>query len=221
MRVSFGDFVLDRSTRQLLCRGEERHLEPKAFEVLDLLLNRRPEAVSKSEIQQRLWPDAFVSESSLTGLVAQIRQALGDTRSQPRFIRTVHGFGYAFSGEASAELPTETGKGGPTPWVVWEEQVIPLRPGENLLGRDEDLAVRIDAPGVSRHHARIVVAGGEATLEDLGSKNGTFLGERRLDAAAALRDGDTFQLGRQLLVFRSSRTMSSTLTESVDPRRSD
>jgi DNA-binding winged helix-turn-helix (wHTH) protein len=193
MRVSFGDFVLDRSTRQLLCRGEERHLEPKAFEVLDLLLNRRPEAVSKSEIQQRLWPDAFVSESSLTGLVAQIRQALGDTRSQPRFIRTVHGFGYAFSGEASAELPTETGKGGPTPWVVWEEQVIPLRPGENLLGRDEDLA----------------------------SKNGTFLGERRLDAAAALRDGDTFQLGRQLLVFRSSRTMSSTLTESVDPRRSD
>ena len=221
MRVSFGRFVLDRATRQLLRDGEARHLEPKAFELLDLLLTRRPEAVSKGEIQQRLWPDVFVSESSLTGLVAQIRQALADARKRPRFIRTVHGFGYAFSGEASQERPVERGKGGPAPWVVWEEQVIPLKPGENLLGRDEDVAVRVDAPGVSRHHARIVVAEGEATLEDLGSKNGTFLGERRLEAPAVLRDGETFQLGRQLLVFRSSGTMSSTLTESVGPRRSD
>ncbi len=220
MRVSFGRFVLDRATRQLLCGGEERHLEPKAFELLDLLLTRRPGAVSKSEIQQRLWPDVFVSESSLTGLVAQIRQALADARKRPRFIRTVHGFGYAFSGEASQEPPVEGGKGGPVPRVVWEEQVLPLKPGENLLGRDEDVAVRVDAPGVSRHHARIVVAEGEATLEDLGSKNGTFLGERRLEAPAVLRDGETFQLGRQLLVFRSSGTMSSTLTESVGPRRS-
>jgi DNA-binding winged helix-turn-helix (wHTH) protein len=219
MRLILGDFVLDRATRQLLRQGEERHLEPKAFELLDLLLARRPEAVSKSEIQQRLWPDSFVSESSLTGLVAQIRQALDDNRKQPRFIRTVHGFGYAFSGEASQEGPAERVEGGPAPRVIWEEQIITLEPGENLLGRDEDVAVRIDAPGVSRHHARIVVAEGEATLEDLGSKNGTFLGDQRLDAPAALSDGDTFQLGRQLLVFRSSRTVSSTLTETAGPRR--
>jgi len=221
MRVSFGDFVLDRSTRQLLCRGEDKHLEPKAFALLDLLLTRRPEAVSKSEIQQQLWPDAFVSESSLTGLVAQIRQALGDGRKQSRFIRTVHGYGYAFSGKASAEAARGMGKGSPAPWVVWEEQILPLSPGENLLGRDEDVAVRIDAPGVSRHHARIVVAEGTATLEDLGSKNGTFLGDRRLEAPVVLSDGDTFHLGRQMLVFRASRQMSSTLTESVSPRRAD
>lgn len=221
MRVSFGDFVLDRATRQLLRHEEERHLEPKAFELLGLLLSRRPEAVSKSEIQQRLWPDTFVSESSLTGLVAQIRQALADDRKRPRFIRTVHGFGYAFSAEASQEGSAEKGKEGAAPRVVWEEQVIPLEPGENLLGRDEDVAVRIDAPGVSRHHARILVAQGEATLEDLGSKNGTFLGERRLDAPVVLSDGDTFSLGRQLLAFRSSRNVSSTLTETVGPRHSD
>lgn len=221
MRVFFGQFVLDRATRQLLCHGEEKHLEPKAFELLDLLLARRPEAVSKIEIRERLWPDAFVSESSLTGLVAQIRQALADDRKRPRFIRTVHGFGYAFSAEASHERPGESGPGGPAPWVVWEEQLIPLRPGENLLGRDEDVAVRIDAPGVSRHHARIVVAEGEATLEDLGSKNGTFLGDRRLEAPAVLNDGDTFRLGRQLLVFRRSGPASSTLTESVGPHRVD
>jgi DNA-binding winged helix-turn-helix (wHTH) protein len=220
MRVSLGRFVVDRSTRQLLCDGEERHLEPKAFELLDLLLTRRPEAVSKSEIQKRLWPDVFVSESSLTGLVAQIRHALGDARRRPHFIRTVHGFGYAFSGEATPGQPVETGEGGPAPWVVWEEHVIPLKPGENLLGRDEDVAVRVDAPGVSRHHARIVVAGGEATLEDLGSKNGTFLRGQRLEAPTLLSDGERFQLGRQLLVFRGSPKLSSTLTESVGPRRS-
>jgi DNA-binding winged helix-turn-helix (wHTH) protein len=220
VRVSFGRFVLDRSTRLLLCDGEERHLEPKAFELLDLLLTRRPQAVSKSQIHQRLWPDVFVSESSLTGLVAQIRRALDDARGRPRFIRTLHGFGYAFSGEAAPEPPVETGRGGSAPRVVWEELVIPLKPGENLLGRDEDAAVRVDGPGVSRHHARIVVAGGGATLEDLGSKNGTFLRGQRLEAPTLLRDGETFQLGRQLLVFRSSRKLSSTLTESAGPRRS-
>jgi len=215
MRLSFGQFVLDRSTRQLRCRGEERHLEPKAFDLLDLLLSRRPEAVSRSEIQQHLWPDTFVSESSVTGLVAQIRQALGDNRKRPGLIRTVHGFGYAFSGDASADAPREPPRGGRASWVIWEEEVYPLRPGENLLGRDEDVAVRIDAPGVSRQHARIVLAAGEATLEDLGSKNGTFLGEQRLERPAALSDGDTFRLGRQLLVFRSSRRLASTLTETA------
>jgi DNA-binding winged helix-turn-helix (wHTH) protein len=215
MRVFFGHFALDRATRQLLCQGEEKHLEPKAFELLDLLVTRRPEAVSKNEIRERLWPDAVVSESSLTGLVAQIRQTLGDERKQPRFIRTVHGFGYAFSGEASHERPEEAGRGGPAPWVVWEEQIIPLKPGENVLGRDEDAAVRLDAPGVSRRHARILVAEHEVTLEDLGSKNGTFLGERRLEAPVALNDGDTFHLGRQMLSFRRSRPMASTLTETV------
>jgi DNA-binding winged helix-turn-helix (wHTH) protein len=215
MRVSFGDFVFDRSTRQLLRDGEERHLEPKAFDLLDLLLARRPEAVSKSEIQQRLWPETFVSESSLTGLVAQIRQALDDGRKPPRFVRTVHGFGYAFSGEVSAEPPTSPGRAAPR--VIWEEQIIPLRPGENLLGRDEDVTVRIDAPGVSRHHARMVVAGDQVTLEDLGSKNGTFRGEERLEGPVVLNDGDTFRLGRQLLSFRSARVVGPTRTETAPP----
>ena len=105
MRFSLGEFVLDRSTRQLLCAGVERHLEPKAFELLDLLLDRRPNVVSKTDIQECLWPHSFVAESSLTGLVAQVRQALGDDPRRPRFVRTIHGTGYAFSGEASLEPP--------------------------------------------------------------------------------------------------------------------
>ena len=90
MRILFADFVVDRATRQLLRDGKERHLEPKAFELLDFLLDRRPEAVTKTEILERLWPGTFVSESSLTGLVAQVRRALGDDPRRARFVRTVH-----------------------------------------------------------------------------------------------------------------------------------
>jgi DNA-binding winged helix-turn-helix (wHTH) protein len=212
MRLRFGDFVFDRATRQLLLGGREQHLEPRAYQLLELLLLRRPDAVSKAEIQERLWPGTFVSESSLTRLVGQIRNALGDGPRQPQFLRTVHGYGYAFAAEVSAGSDARR-PAAPVARVVWEGKVVALGPGENLLGRDEHAAVCIDAPGISRRHARIMVTGGEAVLEDLGSKNGTFLRERRLEAPAALRDGDTFRLGRHLLIYRFGIAAASTRTE--------
>jgi DNA-binding winged helix-turn-helix (wHTH) protein len=212
MRVEFGDFTLDRGARRLLRGGKELHLEPKALELLGLLLERRPEAVAKPEIRDRLWPDTFVSESNLTGLVAQVREALGDDPRQPRYIRTVHGFGYAFAVEGDGP-GVETAPPRVAPRVIWERKIIPLVPGENVLGRDEEATVRIDSPGVSRRHARIVVEKGRARLEDLGSKNGTYLKEERLAGPGALEDGDTFRLGRLLLVYRSSALRGPTRTE--------
>jgi DNA-binding winged helix-turn-helix (wHTH) protein len=205
MRVAFGDFVLDRGTRQLLCGGEERHVEPKALELLDLLLMRRPQAVSKSEIQRRLWPDAFVSESSLTGLVAQIRQALDDDARRPRFVRTAHGFGYAFCGDAgslkeSVALPAVDGA---LPRLVWGDRVLSLTAGDNLLGRDVEAAVCLDVAGVSRRHARIRIEGPRATLEDLASKNGTLVNGEPVSGPRDLRDGDAIRLGSAQLLFRS------------------
>jgi DNA-binding winged helix-turn-helix (wHTH) protein len=214
MRVHFGDFILDRATRQLFCGREEKHLEPKAFQLLDLLLTRRPEVVAKNEIHDQLWPGTFVSESSITGLVGQIREALDDERKQSRFIRTVHGLGYAFSGEATEEAPSKARKAARSaPRLIWEQEVFLLVHPENVLGRDEDVAVRIDAPGVSRRHARILVTESQAVLEDLGSKNGTFLRGQRLEGPAVLKDGDTLRLGRQVVVFRSPRLAGSTMTE--------
>ena len=213
MRVSFQGFVLDTAMRQLFRGGTRVHLEPKALELLELLVARRPEAVSKTEIQRRLWPRTFVSESSLTGLVAQVRKALGDDRRQERFLRTVHGFGYAFSGEiATADKEPAT-----PARLIWEDSVFLLQPGENVLGRSEEATVRIDAPGVSRRHARIVVTHDRATIEDLASKNGTFVGERRLDGPTPLHDGDRVRLGRQLLVFRRAGAAVATWTESPPP----
>ena len=100
--VSFGPFTLDTETRQLL-RGADRepvHLSPKGFELLCALVETRPRAVAKGELHERLWPSTFVSEATLASLVAEVRDALDERGREARFIRTVHGFGYAFSGSA-------------------------------------------------------------------------------------------------------------------------
>jgi DNA-binding winged helix-turn-helix (wHTH) protein len=212
MRVRFGDFVLDRATRRLLKNGEVRPLQPKAYELLDLLICRRPAAVSKQEIRDGLWPDTFVAESHLSSLAARVRRALEAGAGERAFLRTVHGFGYAFEADAVEEEPT------PRPARVGaqiesERGVLPLMEGENLIGRGEEVAIRIDIDGVSRRHARIVADGGRFTLEDLGSKNGTYLRERRLEGPAALEDGDAIRLGRTMLVFSVRSGRRTTLTE--------
>ena len=212
MRVRFGDFVLDRATRQLLKNGEIRPLEPKAYALLDLLISRRPAAVSKQEIRDELWPDTFVSESHLSSLAARVRRALDTGSDGPGFVRTVHGFGYAFGAEATEE-ESRLGPARAVAQIEWEGGNLRLFEGENVIGRSEEVAVRIDVDGVSRRHARIVVDGGRFTLEDLGSKNGTYLREQRLVSPAALEDGDAFRLGRTLMLFRVPRSRGTTITE--------
>ncbi len=107
MSLQFGDFELDRERRQLLRSGQPVPLEPKAYELLSLLVERRPRALSRAQIRDVVWPGVFVSESTLGVAVNAIRQALGDDARQPRFIRTVHGFGYAFCGEVAGEAALE------------------------------------------------------------------------------------------------------------------
>ena len=172
-------------------------------------------AVAKAAIRDRLWPRTFVSESSLTTLAAQLRKALGE--DGPR-IRTVHGFGYAFDGEvASLDAPPSPPSAAPGPAVgpclVWQDQVFSLAEGENILGRDPAAQVLVDVPGVSRRHARVVVAGNEAVVEDLESKNGTFVEDRRVDHPTPLADRDRLRLGRTVLVYRVARQPGSTETE--------
>ena len=100
MPVQFGEFVLDESRRQLLRRGDPVHLSPKAFQLLSILVQEKPRALSKADLQERLWPDTFVTEGNLTTTVAELRSALGDDAREPRYIRTVHGFGYSFAAAA-------------------------------------------------------------------------------------------------------------------------
>jgi DNA-binding winged helix-turn-helix (wHTH) protein/Tol biopolymer transport system component len=103
--VCFGPFVLDGDRRQLFENGAEVHLSPKAYELLTALVEQRPRAVSKADLQARLWPDTFVQESNLTVLVSEIRNALHEAGRGGRYIRTVHGFGYAFEAEVERKPP--------------------------------------------------------------------------------------------------------------------
>ncbi len=220
MQVRFGMFLLDPETRELLRDGRSVPLSPKAFDLLSLLVAGRPKAISKSDLQERLWPATFVVEKNLANLVSEIRDALGDDPARPQFIRTVHRFGYAFRDappRADAVEP-ETRSGNTAFLVKWVSGRVTIDEGEHVLGRDPDVEIFLNSPGVSRRHARITVAAGRATIEDLGSKNGTFVGERRLEGPSALHDGDRVRLGSQLLVFRRAGAAAPTWTESPSPR---
>jgi DNA-binding winged helix-turn-helix (wHTH) protein len=218
MSLRFGDFVLDPGTRQLRRGGEERHLGPKAFELLELLLRHRPNVVSRESLHDRLWPGTFVSGSTLATVVGEIRSALEDDPATPRFLRTVHGVGYAFCGDAEEEEPAGVPASAArlSYRLVFKDREVRLRPGENLLGRIEEGVLWIDSPSVSRRHARIRVEGGQAILEDLGSKNGTYWRGQRLSAPVLLSDGDEIRLGKVSLVLRILPIDATTLTDQAE-----
>lgn len=217
MALAFGDFSLDLERRELLRRGQEVHLSPKALQLLALLVAERPHALAKAEIRDRLWPRTFVSESSLTGLVTTLRSALRDSARDPRYLRTVHGLGYAFCGVVTDDAPRRRSAGRRALHfrLTWEGGDVSLAEGENVLGRVEEAAAWIESASVSRRHARILVSEGRARLEDLGSKNGTFLNGRRITSAAALADADEVRLGQMPMTFRVVGGATSTKTAKV------
>ena len=155
------------------------HLTPKAFELLELLLARRPRAISKPALMELLWPGVVVTEGSLANIVSEVRIAIGDTARCAHFIRTE---------------------------------------GDNLIGRGEDCRLRIRSSTVSRHHARVLVRGDRVVLEDLGSKNGTYVFGRRVLAPTALQGGEEIQVGSITLRFSAFPDRSSTDTFSLRSR---
>jgi DNA-binding winged helix-turn-helix (wHTH) protein len=214
VRVQFGDCTLDSDTRELSRGGEPVHLEPKAYRLLELLLAARPKALSKRDLQEELWPKTYVSERSLARLVADLRVAMGDRTPTPRLIRTVHGFGYAFCGQVAgaARRPRERSSDFHCR-LSWGDREIALVEGENVLGRDPDVAVWIDLNSVSRHHARVVVTDEVALLEDLGSRNGTLVNGERINSPRPLSNGDRIKIGAASLVYRCSRKLGTTEAE--------
>jgi DNA-binding winged helix-turn-helix (wHTH) protein len=206
VRARFGAFVFDDASRELRSGGQPVPISPKAFDLLCVLFQARPRALSKAELRDRLWPDTIVGETSLPRVVGEIRRALGDRPEEASFVRTVQRFGYAFVGDAvvegegnGAERSTAAPTTGCT--LLWGERIVSLLAGPNVVGRDPDCAVAIPSSLVSRQHARLVIEGERAVLHDLGSKNGTQVGGRRVDGSIELTDGDEIRIGPALLVF--------------------
>lgn len=228
MRLLIDDLVFDLDARRLLRGHQQLHLSPKAFELLKTLIEQRPRALSKHELHEQLWPATFVSETNLANLIAEIRDALGETARESRFIRTVHRFGYAFSGPAVEDTAAPPTKAVPDQesrpatsfcWLLLDGKRMALRIGENILGRESDDGIRIESPTVSRRHARISVSPDGASLEDLQSKNGTFHRGEPVTASVALADGDEIGVGSVVLRFRMASRSTATWSQSARQRR--
>jgi DNA-binding winged helix-turn-helix (wHTH) protein len=213
MTVVFGDCVFDRASRELTCRGAVVHGGPKLLALLELLLDARPRALTKDEIHKSLWGATFVSDATLTSLVAELRAAIGDDARSPRFIRTIHGYGYRFFGEATVATPCPSSDVlATTCRVIVGDRDIVLPVGEHVLGRSGDASIVVDEAGVSRHHARITIDAHTATLRDLGSKNGTVVNGSAVEGAVRLTDGAIIVLGATALTFRIVEALGSTET---------
>ncbi|HEY6929219.1 MAG TPA: FHA domain-containing protein [Thermoanaerobaculia bacterium] len=210
MLKRFGDCLFDSETRQLWRAGCPVPLTPKAYGVLELLLAKAPNAVSKKEIGEALWQQTFVSDSSLTNTVAEARAAIGDSARDPTFIRTVHGFGYAFDGGLTEEQADRDRPRFSAFRLEFGSQRYPLFEGENVLGRDPDAAVVLDHGSVSRRHACITVRGATVLIEDLKSRHGTFVRGDRIDSPTEIRDGDDVSLGPVTLTILAISAPGST-----------
>jgi DNA-binding winged helix-turn-helix (wHTH) protein len=213
MRLNFGDCVLDLRARQLERQEKIVPLEPKMYELLEVLIKRRPAVVTNNDLDELLWPQVYVARTSLTRLVSELRSVLGDTPRDSRIIRTVYKTGYAFCANVTC-----TPSAGAMPAkieFVWKRQSLPLTDGEHIAGRDAECSLVIDASTVSRRHARITVVSGTATIDDLGSTNGTHVNGARISAPTRLAPGNEVALGTEVLHLRLHNP--SALTVKIDP----
>lgn len=229
----FAEFELDIAAYALRHRDEPVKLERIPMEVLILLVERAGTLVERSEIQTRLWgPEVFVEhDAAINTAIRKIRHALGDDAARPRFVETVVGKGYRFIGSlesvTSLLQPGEPAADGRAEHSARERPLFPrysvtagkqeflLNSADTVLGREPSAGVYIDHPSVSRRHARISIESQGAMLQDLGSRNGTFLNGRRIDGPAKIRHHDIIGLGPITLVFHVARAPAS--TQSMTP----
>ena len=219
MATRFGELEFDQRRCELSRNGVRVPLSPKAFALLSVLLSERPRAIPKKEILERVWPDVIVEEGNIKNLIAEIRHALEDDPKEPRFIRTVHRLGYAFIAEAWDESSREFAT-SPRHLVRDDGEIYPIPLGESVIGRDPEARVRINIREASRRHAMITATFSETIVEDLGSKNGTWLNGVRLVDPAVLRDLDELRVGGVTLRFQSEPDATVTVEEDGSDRRS-
>src|SRR5712692_8686470 len=120
--VRFDSFELDAGARELRRNGDRVKLPPQPFRILELLVRRSGEVLTRAEIRERIWcDDTFVDfEQGLNFCIRQIREALGDTADAPRFIETLPRRGYRFLLPVETSAPVE-------PEAVTRLVVLPFR----------------------------------------------------------------------------------------------
>ncbi len=194
------------------------HLEPKVMDLLVYLAQHSGRVVTKNDIIDAVWEGHIVANSALSRCMALLRGALGDDARQPRYIETIPKRGYRLTAPVTGIEPVILESREPMFRLRVGEREYPLVDGEHVIGRSPEVAIYVDSPKISRHHARIEVEGGRASLEDMGSKNGTFVDGRMVTAPIPLEDGNEIVAGSVVFTFIDVRAGESTETMS-DPDR--
>jgi DNA-binding winged helix-turn-helix (wHTH) protein len=215
MKLAFGDCVLDLAARQLSRGGEIVALEPKMYQLLEVLIQRRPAVVTNQELDEILWPKTYVARSSLTRLVSELRAALGDTPSDSQLIRTAYKTGYSFCAEVRSAAGSR--RGAANIGLVWKGQLLLLSDGEHIAGRGAECSLVIDAATVSRQHARITIQSGIATIEDLGSTNGTHVDGVQISSPTEFTAGAKIALGTAELLVKATNAADPTIKVDSEP----
>jgi DNA-binding winged helix-turn-helix (wHTH) protein/tetratricopeptide (TPR) repeat protein len=176
MKYSFGTCVLDGDRHELRLNGVEVPLEPQAFDLLMYLIRHRDRLVSREELLDEVWGTRFVTLSTLSTRVKQVRRAVGDDGRRQEVIRTVHGRGFRFV--APVTETTELRSAGD------DGDLVPA-----LAGRDDELAELHDVMAAVEDGApRLLVITGEpgvgkTTLVDEASRRWRRNGWRVLRGA--------------------------------------
>jgi len=214
-RLRFGEFELDLAA-YALWRGSERvRLQRIPMELLTQLVRARGSLVDRVQIQEALWgAEVFVDqEAAINTAIRKLRKALGDEPDRPRFIETVVGKGYRFVApvhDGGSETAVVARLSFPKYVVRYAGEEFALTEGENLVGRDPDARVYVDHPSVSRRHALIRIGANQARIEDLQSRNGTFVDGRRVEQPTELRHEAIIATGPVTLTFHAITAPPST-----------
>ncbi len=216
--MRFAGCEIDLAARRLVRNGRPVHLSPKAFELLKLLLENRPRALSKAELVEHVWQGVFVSDSSLARAINEVRVGLG--AEHRNLLRTLYGYGYAFAADVDTDEGADRLRNtAPLCWLTDGTREFVLHDGDHVAGRGPAASIRLDSPKVSRHHARFSVRGASVTVEDLRSKNGTFVDGTRIELSVPLKRGDEVRIGPFALVLSVATPSISTETEvTLTPR---
>ena len=149
LTYQFGQFTLDVERGCLLHDGEEIKLRPKVYETLKYLVENSGRLISKQELIQAVWPDAFVTDDSLVQCTVELRRAMGDRDQQ--LLKTVPRRGYLFAGQVIQVSAKPSFLSAPGAYGTSEgREVSPAtlragpkdlpRPRTSLIGREQQLA---------------------------------------------------------------------------------
>jgi len=209
-----GPWRVDPAARELSKGDVPVRLRPKVMDLLAAFAARPGEVLSKQALLDLVWSDVTVGDASLTVAVGELRDALGDDLERPEFIETIPRRGYRLIAPVSRDRTDDVNAEASRFWLTGAGMETVLRHGENLIGRAPEAHIRIESPKVSRRHARITVDGDTAVVEDLGSKNGTFVGDSRIEEPTPLAHGDQLRLGQLAAVLSVAvADHGSTITE--------